>query len=205
MASSQAVYLKSGDQPRAFSFGSPTVPVTAITANQASFPVYKEAVYSTFQAIVLGTAGAQTATVTIQCSNDDNTGRGFVPPGNSAPGFWITTSSGTTAITSPQQQFTQALVGALVYCAGVPAGTTIATVTNAGAAVLSGNASATSAGVQAGLYGVNWCSTPLGTITLSGTLTATDGFTSMAPWRYVRANVTNITGTGASATVLMGV
>lgn len=204
MASSQAVYIKSGDQPKAFSFGSLTVPVTAITANQASMPVYKESVYSTFQATVLGTAGAQTATVAIQCSNDDNTGRGFVPPGNSAPGFWITTVGGSSAITSPQQQFTQALVGALVFCAGVPAGTTIASVTNAGAAFLSVTASATSTGVQAMLNAVNWCSTALGTITLSGTLTASDGFSTASAWRYVRANVTGITGTGASVNVVMG-
>lgn len=45
----------------------------------------------------------------------------------------------------------------------------------------------------------------LGTITLSGTTTATDGFTSDAPWKYIRSKVTAISGTGANVNVLMGV
>ena|ERR1044072_3596879 len=52
---------------------------------------------------------------------------------------------------------------------------------------------------------VNWCATPMGTITLSGTTSDSDGFTTAAPWKYVRANVTAISGTGASVDVLMGV
>ena len=51
----------------------------------------------------------------------------------------------------------------------------------------------------------NWCSTAMGTITLSGTTSSSDGFTTAAPWKYIRANVTAISGTGASVTVLMGV
>lgn len=50
-----------------------------------------------------------------------------------------------------------------------------------------------------------WVATPLGTITLSGTTNATDGFTTEAPWKYVRARVTAISGTGATVTVYMGV
>lgn len=53
--------------------------------------------------------------------------------------------------------------------------------------------------------GTNWCATPMGTITLSGTTSSTDGFTTQAPWKYVRANVTAISGTGATAQVYMGV
>lgn len=53
--------------------------------------------------------------------------------------------------------------------------------------------------------GTNWCSTVLGTITLSGTTTNSDGFTTTAPWKYVRARVTAISGTSATVTVLMGV
>ncbi len=47
----------------------------------------------------------------------------------------------------------------------------------------------------------NWIT--LGTITLSGTATtaATDGFTSDAPWAYVRADVASFTGTGATCVV----
>ena len=46
----------------------------------------------------------------------------------------------------------------------------------------------------------------LGTITLTlGTTLTSDGFVSNAPWKYVRANVSAISGTGANVTVLMGV
>lgn len=52
---------------------------------------------------------------------------------------------------------------------------------------------------------VNWCSTSLATITLSGTTSASDGFTTQAPWKYVRARVTAIAGTSAAVQVYMGV
>lgn len=46
----------------------------------------------------------------------------------------------------------------------------------------------------------------LGTISLTlGTTVTADGFTTDAPWKYVRANVSAISGTGASVNVLMGV
>ena len=53
--------------------------------------------------------------------------------------------------------------------------------------------------------GTNWCSTVLGTITLSGTTSSADGFTTTAPWKYIRARVTAISGTGATVVCLMGV
>ena len=53
--------------------------------------------------------------------------------------------------------------------------------------------------------GTNWCSTPLGTITLSGTTSSSDGFTTQAPWKFVRARVTAISGTSAIVDTLMGV
>lgn len=53
--------------------------------------------------------------------------------------------------------------------------------------------------------GTYWCSTVLGTITLSGTTSSSDGFTTSAPWKYVRARVTAISGTGATVQVYMGV
>ena len=49
----------------------------------------------------------------------------------------------------------------------------------------------------------NWIT--IGTITLSGTTTATDGFTTVAPWKYMRAGVSAISGTNAAVKVLMGV
>jgi hypothetical protein len=53
--------------------------------------------------------------------------------------------------------------------------------------------------IQCSNDGTNWLT--LGTITLTGTTSATDGFASAAPWAFVRANVTARTGTGAAVTV----
>jgi hypothetical protein len=59
------------------------------------------------------------------------------------------------------------------------------------------------------IEGSNHTSAPwitLGTITLVlGTTAVTDGFVVSAPWLYTRANVTAISGTGASVTVAYGV
>lgn len=45
----------------------------------------------------------------------------------------------------------------------------------------------------------------MGTITLTLSTTAiSDGLSSIVPWRYVRARITAISGTGATATVTMG-
>jgi hypothetical protein len=44
----------------------------------------------------------------------------------------------------------------------------------------------------------------LGTITLSGTTSASDGFVSVANWMCVRARLTAISGTGAAVSVAMG-
>lgn len=49
----------------------------------------------------------------------------------------------------------------------------------------------------------NWIT--IGTITLSGTTTATDGFTTICPWRFVRASVSGVSGTNAQVEVIMGV
>ena len=43
------------------------------------------------------------------------------------------------------------------------------------------------------------------TINLNGTTTASDGGVVNAPWKYIRANLTAVSGTGAAVTVLMGV
>jgi len=49
----------------------------------------------------------------------------------------------------------------------------------------------------------NWID--LGTISLTlSTTVATDGFASSAAWAFVRANLTAISGTGASVSVWMG-
>lgn len=53
--------------------------------------------------------------------------------------------------------------------------------------------------------GVYWAKTPLGTITLTAADSDSDGFTYVGPAKYIRANVTAVTGTGATVTVSMGI
>ncbi len=58
--------------------------------------------------------------------------------------------------------------------------------------------------IQVSNDGVNWLT--LGTITLSLTTSeSSDGFAADAPWSFVRANVTSISGTDAEVSVFMGV
>jgi hypothetical protein len=56
--------------------------------------------------------------------------------------------------------------------------------------------------IQVSNDGTNYLT--LGTITLTlGTSSTSDGFASLNTWEYYRANLTAISGTGASVTVLM--
>lgn len=58
--------------------------------------------------------------------------------------------------------------------------------------------------IQGSIFGTNYVS--LGTITLTlGTSVTSDGFAIDACWPYVRANVTTLSGTGASVTADMGI
>ena len=52
---------------------------------------------------------------------------------------------------------------------------------------------------------VNTIGTALGQIVLSGTTSASDGFSSSAPWKFVRARISAISGTGATVSVNTGV
>ena len=75
--------------------------------------------------------------------------------------------------------------------------------------VANGTAGAYSATVviEASNDGSTAVGTVLGTITVSGTATtaASDGFTTgLAPWAWIRARVTAISGTGASVSTWMG-
>lgn len=199
------VRIKSGEQVRLFTFGIPPAWSLSTTTNLASLPLYKESVYSAFQAMIRGT-GAVSATVTLRVSNDDNTGRGYILGGRTAPGAMVNTTSGSANLSSPIGDFTQDLVGALIKAEGVPDGTTVSSVTNANTLVMSANATATSASPRQGnFYAQNWCTTALGTITLTGTDTASDGFATASSWRYVQAVVSAISGTSATVSVNMGV
>lgn len=55
---------------------------------------------------------------------------------------------------------------------------------------------------QATEANVQWVT--LGTITLSGTTTDTDGFGSVLPWLLTRARLTAISGTGATVNAFIG-
>jgi len=73
-------------------------------------------------------------------------------------------------------------------------------------AVVSGSGAVTATiDIQYSNDGANWCATPGGTITLSGTDVDSDGFTSDSPWKFARANVTALTGTNAVVQVFVGV
>ena len=49
-----------------------------------------------------------------------------------------------------------------------------------------------------------WVSNAVSNINLSGTTVASQGLLLKAPWAYIRARVTSISGTGASVTVTAG-
>jgi len=67
-----------------------------------------------------------------------------------------------------------------------------------------GSVSATVA-IQGSNDGINAVTTPINTITIaSGASPQSDGFTAVTAWKYVRANVTALTGTGAHVQVIMG-
>lgn len=55
--------------------------------------------------------------------------------------------------------------------------------------------------IQGSNDNVNWSKTSLATLTLSDTTSDSDGATIVSPVKYLRAVVTNVTGTGASVTV----
>jgi hypothetical protein len=212
MGSSQAMYLKAGEQPRFFGWATGAVnasnaPTSYINPanNIFSLPIYKEAIYSAFQAVLLG-AAAVTGTLVIQGSMDDNTGRGFIFSGNNqAPGLSIGTTNASATITAPAGSLLAIHVGALVVGPGIPLGTTLsARAADGSSGTLSVAATAT-AQVQSNFYAQNWNATVLLTLSLTGTALAVDGGLVISPWRYVRAGLTASTGSPTSLQVIMGV
>lgn len=209
------VRLTSGEL-KTFSFGDTAA--TTTTANQSSLPLYKSSPYSTFQAVLTSTTfGALAATINIYATNDVWTGTGFV-----INNCVYTTSNGNVSQSLNQfaggseqlnDQFNpKVAVGMLVVGTGIPAGTYVSTFTDNGHIVLSATPTSNSptTGAPLRFFQNNWLTTALGTITLSGTTSAaapsvTDGFTTQASWKWVKATVTNISGTGATVNVVMGV
>lgn len=68
----------------------------------------------------------------------------------------------------------------------------------------SGNGTAT-INVYGSNDGLYFTATALGTIALNGASGTTDGFTTMAPWKYIHAVLSSLTGTGGACYVVMGV
>lgn len=58
--------------------------------------------------------------------------------------------------------------------------------------------------IQASLDNSNWVTLATISLTLS-TTASSDGFAANAPWEYIRANVSTLSGTGATIDVWMGV
>ncbi len=189
------------------------------TVAQSSLPVYKESPYSSFQVTCTSTTfGAIASTVTFAVTNDVWTGVGFV-----ANNCTLTNGSATVTCTASQfaggteqlnDLFSPAVsVGMIVVGLGIPVGTYVSAVTNNNSITLSANVTglATSPSLNTlRFFNSNWNATLLGTVTLSGTTSATapslsDGFTTTAPWKWVKATVTSTSGTGATTNVLMGV
>jgi len=83
---------------------------------------------------------------------------------------------------------------AKTFSHSIPYRTCQATVSGTGAVTASVN-------IEVSNDNVGWILA--GTIALSGTTTATDGFTIQATWLNIRANVTALTGTGAAVTVVV--
>ena len=73
-------------------------------------------------------------------------------------------------------------------------------------AIISGTGAVTgTVDIEVSNDGVTPIATAPLTINLNGTTTASDGGVVNAPWKYIRANLTAVSGTGAVVTVLMGV
>ena len=82
---------------------------------------------------------------------------------------------------------------AKTFSHSIPYKTCQATVTGTGSVSATVN-------IEVSNDGIGWILA--GTITLSGTTTATDGFVIQAPWLNIRANVTAVSGTGAAVTAV---
>lgn len=198
----ETVKLVCGQQPVKFTFAVPpdAPPIYTTTTTGFSQPMPKDGIYATYQGVVKGTTGAQTATIVVQCTNDPKTAGQDDIPNQAFQNFAMGTTSASTAVTQANAYFRPDMTGQQVYAAGVPNGATF-TYVSPSTGTLSANATAT-ATVQARFQDINWVT--LGTITLSGTVAASDGFATASAWKWVRVNVSAITGTGATVQVIQG-
>ena len=211
--------IRSGDlYPFAF-FSATGTNDTFTVSNRASLPLYKISPWTTVQGIVTSTTfGLITATLTVQGTNDVYSGVGFTV------GQCVLNSS--TTVTNPLNLFAAGqemlndilspavAVGMLVTGVGIPIGTYVAAVASSGSITLSAAATITSPAGPTGTSALKffnncWAATPVGTITLSGTTAATapyvtDSFFILSTYKFMRVVTSNITGTGATASAVVG-
>jgi hypothetical protein len=153
-------------------------------------------------------------TLTVLDGNGQPTGQRTVSTNTPVNMYTVPIDRTTSVWSSPFTQIDQGIVslktGMLVGGLGptnLSNGTTLSTITAGG---LAGTLSSSWVGTT-GVYLVNfsnpyWASTLLGTITLTGGAAsyASDGFSTAAAWKYVRANVTALTGSNPQLQVWMG-
>jgi len=204
----ESVVIASGEVGRFFAFslnadGSPNRLITATGSSQA---IRKERVYSTFQATVTG-SGAVSGTVVIDATNDDKTGMGLAIPVGLNSNTTVTSPGLFNGFIDPvtTRWVPPVEIGDLVIGPGIPASTTVASIASASSLTISNPATVTGLGYSPLFQSANWIKTPLATITLTSTNFDSDGFSTSAAWRWVRARVTAIGGTGATIWVVMGV
>jgi hypothetical protein len=198
------VRLTTGGQEQKFNFALPgQTPLYTATGTINSAPQPTDGIYSTYEAAVIGTSGAQAATIAIQATNRPHSAGADDPVLLQRNNIPIITTNTSTTVTSPDAAFRADMQDDEVYCVGVPTGTTF-TYVSAISGTLSNAATATSptGGAQARFQSPLWVL--LGTITLTGTKRASDGFSKNASWKWVRAVVSGVTGTGATVTVSQG-
>lgn len=202
------VRLTTGGQPQRFSFALPgQAPQLTTTTNSTSAPIPKDATYATYEGFLQGTSGTQSATMTFQVTNDPHTAGAddpsFNPPQRNNFNINVTNTSTTITTVNGEPLFRTNMDGDEVYAIGVPVGTTM-TYVSPTQATLSAAATATSTtgGTPARFQALHWIL--LGTLTLTGTKHAEDGFTTASNWKFVRVSVSSLTGTGATASAIQG-
>lgn len=184
-----------------YSFATPlnSPSVNSTTTVQVSNPIPKDGIYATYQAAVSGT-GTVGATVLIQCTNDPYTAGQNDFQNQKFQNFAMGTTNASTAVTQANGYFRPDQTGNQVYAAGVANGTTF-TYVSATTGTLSAAATATGA-PQTRFQANKWVL--LGTITLTGTGEASDGFATASSWKWTRATVSAVSGTAASVQVIQG-
>jgi hypothetical protein len=210
----ESVSLACGEIPRYFNFAAPTAaspspqPINYFTGATTglSQPIYKERIYSTFQAASwLVAGGAVTATVNIQGTNDPKTAVG-------AP-FALGCTNGSATVTSgglfggyynpvTNQWVEAVMVGDTVWVNGQTL--TVTAIASINSMTLSANVTATGS-LNSTIFGQLWSMTTAVTMTPAGTNFGAADATLVSAHRWVRANLTALTSAVTFVQVQMGV